>query len=33
MGRADLETTLTWYTKVSKAEAEKRIRKAQGDAG
>jgi len=33
MGHADLETTLLWYTKVNKKEAEQRIRKAQGNAG
>ena len=30
MGHADLETTLLWYTKVNKTEAERRIRRAQG---
>lgn len=32
-GHANLRTTMTWYSKVNKADSEKRIRKAQERAG
>jgi integrase len=33
LGHASIETTLTWYAKVNKGEAEKRIRQAQRRSG
>ena len=33
LGHSDVHTTLTWYAKVNRADAEKRIRKAQSHAG
>ncbi len=32
LGHADLETTMKWYSKVNKEDAERRIRDAQGQA-
>jgi hypothetical protein len=33
MGHADLTTTLKWYNKVNKADADRRIREAQKQVG
>ena len=33
MGHSNIKTTLTWYSKVNKEDAEKRIREVQGRAG
>ncbi len=33
LGHSNVKTTLTWYSKVNKADAERRIREAQSRAG
>jgi len=33
LGHSNVKTTLTWYSKVNKADAERRIREAQTKAG